>query len=147
MNLSTKQKQIHKHREQTCGCQGEGGGQGMGWEDAVSRCKLLHREWINSKIPLYSTRNCIQYPVITIMEKNMKTNIYIYIYIYIYMLLLSCFSIRYGVAAATSKSLQSCPTLCDPIYVSPPSSLSLVFSRQEQWSRLPFPSPMHESEK
>ena len=25
MNLSTKQKQIHKHREQTCGCQeGEG---------------------------------------------------------------------------------------------------------------------------
>ena len=25
--------------------------------------------------------------------------------------------------------------------------LSLGFSRQEQWSRLPFPSPMHESEK
>ena len=25
MNLSTKQKQIHRHREQTCGCQGEGG--------------------------------------------------------------------------------------------------------------------------
>ena len=23
MNLSKKQKQIHKHREQTCGCQGE----------------------------------------------------------------------------------------------------------------------------
>ena len=25
MNLSTEQKQIHRHREQTCGCQG-------GWE-------------------------------------------------------------------------------------------------------------------
>ena len=25
MNLSTKQKQTHRHREQTCGCQGEGG--------------------------------------------------------------------------------------------------------------------------
>ena len=25
--------------------------------------------------------------------------------------------------------------------------LSLGFSRQEHWSRLPFPSPMHESEK
>ena len=25
--------------------------------------------------------------------------------------------------------------------------LSLGFSRQEQWSRLPFPTPMHESEK
>ena len=27
------------------------------------------------------------------------------------------------------------------------ASLSLGFSRQEHWSRLPFPSPMHESEK
>ena len=27
MNLSMKQKQIHRHRVQTCGCQG-GGGQG-----------------------------------------------------------------------------------------------------------------------
>ena len=25
MNLSTKQKHTHKHRGQTCGCQGEGG--------------------------------------------------------------------------------------------------------------------------
>ena len=25
--------------------------------------------------------------------------------------------------------------------------LSLGFSRQEQWSGMPFPSPMHESEK
>ena len=24
MNLSKKQKQIHRHREQTCGCQGSG---------------------------------------------------------------------------------------------------------------------------
>ena len=25
MNFSTKQKQTHRHREQTCGCQGGGG--------------------------------------------------------------------------------------------------------------------------
>ena len=25
MNLSVKQKQTHRHREQTCGCKGEGG--------------------------------------------------------------------------------------------------------------------------
>ena len=25
MNLSMKQKQTHRHREQTCGCQGEEG--------------------------------------------------------------------------------------------------------------------------
>ena len=53
---------------------------------------------------------------------------------------LQCFGhlMRTAVAAAASaKSLQSCPTLCDP----------LGFSRQEHWSGLPFPSPMHESEK
>ena len=96
---------------------------------------------------------------------------------------------------ATAKSLQSCPTLCDSIDGSPPSSPipgilqaralewiaisfsnawkwkvkvkslshvrlfatpwtaayqappSVGFSRQEHWSGLPFPSPMHESEK
>ena len=96
---------------------------------------------------------------------------------------------------AAAKSLQSCPTLCDPRNGSPPGSPvpgilqartlewvaisfsnawewkvkvkslsrirllatpwtaayqappSLGFSRQEHWSGLPFPSPMHESEK
>ena len=50
-------------------------------------------------------------------------------------------------AAAAAKSLQLCPTLCDPIDGSPPGFPSLGFSRQEHWSGLPFPSPMHESEK
>ena len=50
-------------------------------------------------------------------------------------------------AAAASKSLQSCPTLCDAINGNPPGSLSLGFSRQEHWSGLPFPPPIHESEK
>ena len=51
------------------------------------------------------------------------------------------------VAAAAAKLLQSCPTLCDPIDGSPPGSTPLGFSRQEHWSGLPCPSPMHESEK
>ena len=50
-------------------------------------------------------------------------------------------------AAAAAKSLQSCLTLCDPIDGSHQASPSLGFSRQEHWSGLPFPSPMHESEK
>ena len=50
-------------------------------------------------------------------------------------------------AAAAAALLQSCPTLCDPIDGSPPGFPSLGFSRQEHWSGLPFPSPMHESEK
>ena len=50
-------------------------------------------------------------------------------------------------STAAAKSLQSCPTLCDPIDSSPPDSSSLGFSRQKHWNGLPFPSPMHESEK
>ena len=56
------------------------------------------------------------------------------------LMLVQCF--LWAVAAA-AKSLHSCPTLCDPIDGSPPPG----FSRQERWSGLPFPSPMHESEK
>ena len=50
-------------------------------------------------------------------------------------------------AAAPAKSLQLCPTLCDPIDGSHQAPPSLGFSRQEHWSGLPFPFPMHESEK
>ena len=49
--------------------------------------------------------------------------------------------------AAAAKSLQSCPTLCDPIDGSHQAPPSLGFSRQEHWSGLLFPSPMHENEK
>ena len=46
-------------------------------------------------------------------------------------------------AAAAAKSLQSCPTLCDPIDDSPPGSSVPGIARKEYWSGLPFPSPMH----
>ena len=39
-----------------------------------------------------------------------------------------------------------CPTLSTPTDCSPPGSSVHGFSRQEYWSGLPFPSPMHESE-
>ena len=55
--------------------------------------------------------------------------------------------ITVAAAAAAAKSLQSCPTLCDPMDGSPPESSVLGFTRQEHWSGLPFPSPMHEREK
>ena len=49
-------------------------------------------------------------------------------------------------AAAAAKSLQSCPTQ-RPHGLQPTRlPLSLGFPRQEHWSGLPFPSPMHESE-
>ena len=52
----------------------------------------------------------------------------------------------YAKHIAAAKSLQSCPTLCDSINSGPPGSPSRGFSRQEQWSGLPFPSPVRESE-
>ena len=49
------------------------------------------------------------------------------------LLLLSCFS-----------HVRLCATPQTAAHQAPPS---LRFSRQEHWSGLPFPSPMHESEK
>ena len=47
-------------------------------------------------------------------------------------------------SAWAAKSLQLCLTLCDPIDSSPHQApQSLGFPRQEYWSGLPFPSPMH----
>ena len=50
-------------------------------------------------------------------------------------------------AVSAAKSLQSCSTLCDPIDGSPPGSPipGILQARTLEW--LPFPSPMHESEK
>ena len=50
-------------------------------------------------------------------------------------------------AAAAAKSLQSCPTLCDPIDGSLPGSAipRILQARTLEW--VPFPSPVHESEK
>ena len=56
--------------ENRLGCQGGGGRREMDWEFEVSRCKLSYIGWINNKILLYSTGNCIQYPVINHTEKE-----------------------------------------------------------------------------
>ena len=48
------------------------GGGGVEWEVGVSRCTLLYIEWINNKVLLYHTGNSNQYPVVNIMEENIK---------------------------------------------------------------------------
>ena len=45
------------------------GGARVDWVFEISRCKLLHIEWVN-KVLLYNTRNCIQYPVINHNRKE-----------------------------------------------------------------------------
>ena len=46
INLSTKQKRTHGHREQACGAQG-GGRELDGLGIGISRFKLLHLELVN----------------------------------------------------------------------------------------------------
>ena len=61
VNTFMKQKQTHRHGEQTCSCQGEREVGGKDWETVISRCKVLHTEWVSTKVLLYGTENYIQY--------------------------------------------------------------------------------------
>ena len=94
------------------------------WETEVSGCKLLCLEWINNKVLLYSTENYIQYPMINHNAKECKKCVYVYIYMYI----------------AIAKSLQSCPTLCDPIDGSPPGFPipGILQARTLEWVAISF---------
>ena len=60
---------------------------------------------------------------------------------------LICVWMHMYAAAAAAKSLQSCPTLCDPIDGSPSGSPvpGILQERTLEW--LPCPTPMHEREK
>ena len=71
MDLSTKQKQNHTENRPVV-AKGEGVEGGTDWKVGVSRCKLVYTGWINNKVPLYSTGNYIQYPVINHHGKEYK---------------------------------------------------------------------------
>ena len=79
VNLTTKQKQTHRSREQTCGCQGGGEGNGMDGSLGLSRCKLLLLEWIISEVLLYSPGNYIQSPGIDHDGKKYKKRMCMYV--------------------------------------------------------------------
>ena len=51
-NLSTKQTQTHRQREQTCGYQGGGGREWEGWGAEAGRYQLLHLEWRSNEVLL-----------------------------------------------------------------------------------------------
>ena len=52
----------------------------MDWEAGVSRCKLLNREWMSSKVLLYITGNYIQYLMINHNAKKEFQEECIYMY-------------------------------------------------------------------
>ena len=51
MNLSTEKK-FKDMENRFVVAKGEGEGSGMDWEFGVSRCKLLHLEWISNEVLL-----------------------------------------------------------------------------------------------
>ena len=56
--------------------------------------------------------------------------------------------VGYSLLLLLLLSRLNCVRLCaTPLTAAHQAPPSLVFSRQEHWSGLPFPSPMHESEK
>ena len=81
--LNSSRRQTHRHREQTCSCQGKWGGEGMDWELEISRHKLFYIEWINNKVLLYRTGSCIQYPVMNHNGKEYEKE-YIYVCVCVY---------------------------------------------------------------
>ena len=64
-NLPMRQKQNHRHREQTGSCQRVGGwrkDRAEGWD--LADISFFYIEWINNKVLLYSIVDYILYPVI-----------------------------------------------------------------------------------
>ena len=53
---------------------------------------------------------------------------------------ISCSNLTFGYAAAAAKSLQSCPTLCNPIDGSPPGSPipGILQARTLEWVAISF---------
>ena len=69
-----------------------------------------------------------------LMLSVLSTTIIVYLSIYLLLLLL----------LSRFSCVRLCATPRTAAHQAPPS---LGFSREEHWSGLPFPSPMHESEK
>ena len=84
-----------------------------------------------SVLPMFSSRSCI---VSGLMFRSLTHFEFIFVY-----------GVRkYSAAAKSLSRVRLCVT---PEMAAHQAPLSLGFSRQEHWSGLPFPSPMHESAK
>ena len=121
MNLFSKQNQSHRCRKQTYGYQG-GRGRGMNWEIGIDICTLLilRIKQITNENQTYSSGNSTQFSVVTKMgSKSRKRRRD--------MCMLCC-----------AKSLQSCPTLCNPVNCSPPGSsvYGILQARILEWAAM-----------
>ena len=137
MNLLTVQEYTGRYTEQICRHEGRGEEGEMNWESTIDKYTLLlplllsHQSCptlcdpMDCSPPGSSVHGIFQARVLewgAIAFSNVYT-----------LLLLRCFS-RVWLSATPWTAAHQAPP-------------SLGFSRQEHWSGLPFPSPMHESEK
>ena len=85
---------------------------------------VLYLKWIANKDLLCSTGNSTQCHMAAWIGGELGENAYIYSM----------------AAAAAAKSLQSCPTLCDPIDGSPPGSVipGILQARTLEWVAISF---------
>ena len=78
MNLFTKQKETHRLRKWTSGCQGEGTVRDFG----KVKYTLLYLKWITNKDLLYSTWNSAQYSVPAWMSRGFEgEQIHVYVWL------------------------------------------------------------------
>ena len=89
-------------------------------------------EWVAMPFSNYHMTQQFHSKIYIKIIENKDANRYLYTHVLL-LLLLSRFS-----------RVRLCATQYTAAHQAPPS---LGFSRQEHWSGLPFPSPMHESEK
>ena len=59
MNISTEQTDLQTWRIRFVVAKGEEGGSGSDWEFGVIRRKLLHLEWINNEVLLYTAQRTL----------------------------------------------------------------------------------------
>ena len=71
-----------RHKKQTCGFQGEGGGSGLDGEFGVGRCKLLHLEWIIIRSFFTPQGQYLIFWEKNMMEDSLRKKKYIYIHTY-----------------------------------------------------------------
>ena len=72
MNISTKQKHTHRYGKLTCGCQGAAG-EGKIGSLRLANANYCRRMDKQQGSTVYSTRNCIQYPVDKPLWKRIYT--------------------------------------------------------------------------
>ena len=109
----------------------------------IEPCLLLLMYWLAGSLPLMPHRKITYLCSRELIWRSMPYHSFLsYAFIVVFMHRFFLFvNVNTQIACMCAKSLQLCPTLCDPTDCSLPGSSVHGFSRQEYWSGLPCPPP------